>query len=476
MGLGTDAEASPPATLMADAWRDLREVLAISFPVIVAMASFTLMGFVDTTMLAYYGADELAAVGPAGAAAFAFLAFIMGTGSCTSTFVAQSVGRGQLDECARYTAQGVYFGFVMQAVAVPLMLWSPAIFALFGHPPAVQRMESVYFRIVLVHTAGSAAYASLSSFFQGISRPAIPMYAAILANLFNAVGDYVLIFGKLGFPRMGIAGAAWATTACSYVQVLFLLGAYLWKPMHDRFRTRTHWRLDLARLRRYLSIGAPAGISFMLDVASRAIFLLVLIGPLGRDILAANNITNSILGLSVMPAVGLNKGVTVLVGQYIGRRNIRAAKRSAYFGLALAMAYMVFMGLLFVAFRRPIVHWFRSEEAIVKAGGTMLIFAAAFQAFSALSIISLGALRGAGDTRFPAVIGIVSGWGVMLPLGWLLTRSAGLGYVGAWTAASIHIATLGVLFFWRFAGEAWRKIDIFAGAPAEPAADDADST
>jgi MATE family multidrug resistance protein len=467
MDATSKAEAPAGPNAVADAWHDLREVMGLSFPVIIAMASHTMMMFVDMTMLAYYGRDELAAVGPSGAAAFAFLAFVMGTGSCVSTFVAQSVGRGQFRECARYTWQGMYFAVPAQALAIPLMILSPLIFAAFGHHAQVLRLEGVYFRIVLVHAAGTAAYASLASFFQGINRPGIPMVAAIVANVFNAVADYALIFGKLGCPRMGIAGAAWATTACSYFQVVLLLAAFLWRPIHEQFQTRSEWRLDLSRLRRYLAIGAPAGISFMLDTASRAIFLLYLIGPLGRDVLAANNVTNSILSLSFMPALGLNKGVTVLVGQYIGRGDIPAAKRRAYLSLGVAMAYMVFMGILFVTLRRPIMRWFSREPIVVEAGSTMLIFGACFQAFNALGIIAIGGLRGAGDTRFPAAVSILSGWCVMLPLGWVLTKAADLGYVGAWTAVSLHVATLGVIFFWRFVGEAWRKIDIFAGVAAD---------
>jgi MATE family multidrug resistance protein len=444
-----------------DAWHDLREVLGLSFPVIVAMASHTLMGFVDALLLAWYGANELAAVGAAASASFAIVAFVMGTASCAGTFVAQSVGRGEPAEAARYTWQGVYFGFVCQALVVPVLLAAPAFFALFRHGPQVQALEAEYFQIRLLHLAGTAAYASLSSFFQGISRPGITMWAAIIANLFNAVGDCVLIFGLYGFPEMGIRGAAWATVASSYVQVVCLLVPYLWRATHEVYRTRAGWRLDGARLRRLLRIGWPAGVSFMLDVASWSLFTLALIGRQGRDVLAAHNVVGQVIGLSFMPAVGIHKGVQVLVGQYVGRRDIPAAKRLAYTGLAVAMVYMALMGVAFALFRGPVVRVFRDEPAIVSAGGTMLLLAALFQAFDAVGIVCVGALRGAGDTRVPALIGIGLAWGVLLPLGTVLTFVVGWGYVGAWLAAAIEIALYGLLMFRRFAGEAWRKIDIF---------------
>ena len=456
----------------ADAWRDLKELLALSFPVIIAMATHTLMGFVDTAMLASYGPNELAAVGASGVIAFTVIAFIFGTSNCTSTFVSQSMGRGELGECARYTWQGVYFGLAAQLLVIPIALGGPLIFAAFGHEKALQGLESQYFAIRMAHVAATAAYAALSSFFQGIGRPGLPMVAAIIANLFNAALDYVLIFGVWGFPEMGIRGAAIATTVASYLQVLILFGFFLHRAMHERFGTRSSWRLDLGRLRRLLWIGAPAGLNFMLDVASWAVFTNLLIGKLGRNILAANTATHSIMGLSFMPAVGLNKGVTVLVGQYIGRRNIPAAKRMAYLGIGVAMVFMVLMGLVFLVFREPLIAFFvrpgpkLSEAArleIIRTGSVMLLLAALFQAFDAVGIVATGALRGAGDTRFAAVVCVASAWGILLPLGYALTFPAGLGYVGAWIAAAIHIAIVGLCLFWRFASEAWRKIDIFAG-------------
>jgi putative MATE family efflux protein len=350
---------------------------------------------------------------------------------------------------------------------VPFALVAPLLFAAFGHEAPLQGLETTYFRIRMAHVLGTGTYAALSSFFQGIGRPKIPMYAALVANLFNAVLDAFLIFGVGPIPAMGIAGAALATALASYFQSVLLLGAFLWGPLHARFRTRDTWRFDWARFKRLLNIGAPAGASFSLHVASWAIFTNLLIGKLGRDILAANNVCHSILGLSFMPAVGLNKGITVLVGQYIGKRQIPAAKRRAYVGIGLAMVYMGLCGLIFVLFRRPIIRLFHAAPTIVETGSRMLILAAIFQAFDALGIISHGALRGAGDTKVPAIVDIAAGWFLLLPLGYVLTFPLGWGYVGAWTAAAVQIATVGIIFFARFVSEAWRKIDIFAGV--EPA-------
>ena len=129
-------------------------------------------------------------------------------------------------------------------------------------------------------------------------------------------------------------------------------------------------------------------------------------------------------------------------------------------------------GVVFVLFRASFIGFFITKNSgldaagravILEAGSKMLILAAVFQAFDGLCIVCYGALRGAGDTRFPAIVCVSSAWTVLLPLGYVLTYPAGLGYVGAWSAAAIHIAIVGLVLFWRFASEAWRKIDIFQG-------------
>jgi len=449
-------------------WRDIKEVMTISFPVIIAMASHTVMGFVDTLMLSQYGKSEMAASGASGVIAFTFLAFIIGTSSCMSTFVSQSMGRDEPRECARFTWQGLlYFGLIAQALVLPIAFWSTDLFAVVGHDPEIQGLESSYFRIRMLHVAGTAAYASLSSFFQGIGRPGIPMVIAIVSNAVNILLDYLLIFGAWGCPEMGIAGAATATTISSYFQAGLLLAVFLSAPFHEAFATRTSLRFDLVRFRRFLAIGAPAGLNFMLDVASWAVFTNFLIGRLGGDVLAANTATHTIIALSFMPAVGMNRGLTVVVGQYIGRGDPDGALRRGYVGIGLASAYMLAMGILFVLFRRPLIGMFSTDANIIQMGGTMLQLAAIFQIFDALGIVSQGALRGAGDTRVPAVIMLASAWLVLLPLGYVLTFVADMTYIGAWAAAAIHIAIVGLVLLARFRSGAWRKIDIFEGV--EPA-------
>ncbi len=446
--------------------RELGEVLGISLPIVVTMLSQTAMQFVDTMFLGWYGAPELAAATPAGLTFFTLGAFMLGVMSCNNTFVAQSLGRGQAHDCARYTAHALALGFAAQAVMLPLALAAPWIFQGFGHEPRVQELEVAYFRMLSWRFAGMSMLAALAAFFQGIGRPVVPMVTGIAANVLNAVGAYALIFGKWGLPEMGIRGAGLMTTLATYFEVALLLAFFLSGPMHRRFGSRRWGPFEWKRVWQIVRIGFPAGLTFALDLGSWTLFIAGVVGKLGKDVLAGNNAAMAVMHLSFMPAVGLSMGITAVVGRHIGMGDIPGAKRRALLGMAAACAYMTLMGAVFFLFSEPLVRlFFRApdeELSAVRYGALILSYVVFFQFSDAIGIVSAGALKGAGDTRFPAMAQIVLAWCFFLPFVlWLAQPRLG-GIHGAWVAATIYIWLYDGVLFWRFFSERWRRINIFA--------------
>jgi MATE family multidrug resistance protein len=439
----------------------LRDVLRIALPMIVATSSATIMQFVDALMVSRVGAEETTAVVPAGISVFVFMAFLIGILSCTSTFVGQCFGAGNNADCARYAWQGVYIAVVSGFVVTLLWPAAPHIFAAFGHGAEVQKLEVAYFRIRLLSVAGLAMSVALSGFFQAVSHPRIPMIVAVFSNLLNFVLDYVLIFGKLGFDPMGIRGAATATVIASSVQGLAMLAIFLGPTFNKKFSSRGMARWDWHRMGRLFSIGWAAGVNFSLDVASWSVFTSLVIGRLGDTPLEASNIALQIIHLSFMPTVGISIGLTALVGQWIGRRDIAAAKRRTYVALKLGMGYMLMMAVFFFLFRERLISLFRTDPEVVRIGSTILIVAAVCQIFDAISIVMRGALKGAGDTRWVAIFTVGYAWLVFVPTSYLFAFRLDLGAPGAWVGAALYIFCLGVTLLWRFHSEKWLKIDIF---------------
>jgi len=323
---------------------------------------------------------------------------------------------------------------------------------------------------MLLRVPALGCWIALSGFYQATKRPVVPMVVGLIANALNLVLNYVLIFGRLGFPEMGIKGAAVATVIATFVQAGLMLFLFVGPRTHGEYGSRNKIGVELAKLWRIIRVGLPSGLHWSLESACWTLFLLKVIGSLGSAALAAHSAVIQVIHFSFMPVIGLNIGVQAIVDHHIGMGDHDGAMRRVYRALALAFVFMVTMGVLFLIFRRNLIGFFCRGEAsadIIVMGGTMLIFAAIFQAFDSAAIICHGALKGAGDTLFPMCASIICGWCVFLPLAAILTYKFELGVAGAWLGVTIYIACLACINFWRFASGAWRKIDIFEGQKAE---------
>ncbi len=431
-------------------------------PIIAAMSSSTIMQFVDFYMVAQWGRDETAAIYPAGIAVFTATSFLMGLARCTNTFVAQSFGRGQHRDCGAYAWQGLYIAALAVLVALVFRPLAPALFRLMGHEPGLQVLEVTYFRIVILTIGLVTANVTIASFFQAISSPVVPMVVTFIANAVNVGLNYVLIFGKLGLPALGLRGAALATVLSSVLQTGILLAVFLNRSPAAQFGTRAGWRWSWFRTRQLLRIGLPAGLSFFLDIACWAVFIGFVVGRFGVEQLASSNVASQITHLSFLPALGMGAATTALVGQYIGRGDLPGARLRASVALKITAGYMCAMGVLFFTFRRQLIGLFRPEEAIITLGSQILILAAFFQVFDGVGIIMRGALQGAGDTKWPAVVTVCYAWLFFLPSSYLLAYVLGYRALGAWFAATLYVVLYGLTMRWRFAGGRWERIDIFS--------------
>lgn len=442
---------------------ELGDVFRLSLPIIVTMSSQSLMQFVDAVMIGHAGKNDLAAVSPGGLTFFTAAAFMWGIISCNNTFVSQSLGKDELKECGRYTVHAMSIAWMAQLLFLPVIVNAPEIFRVYGHAPEVQALETSYFRVLGCRMAGAGMILAFSTFFQGTGRPGIPMITGLIANVLNVVGDYALIFGHFKAPALGLFGAGIATTGATYCEAMMLLVVFLSRKQNTLYGTRRWLPFEMRKVKQLLRIGIPAGITFGLDLASWTIFMAWAIGRLGTDVLAGNNAASQIMTLSFMPAVGLSIGVTALVGRYIGKKDFAGAKRRAYLGMACACAYMTVMGVIFFLFRRSLIGLFLSgpRPEVIAAGSISLGYIALFQFSDSIGMLSAGALKGAGDTRFPAIVQIVTAWFFFLPLVFYLGAPERLGLQGAWLAATLYIWIYDILLFWRFRSERWRKIDIF---------------
>lgn len=451
----------------ANRWQGLAEVSQMAWPIMLGAMSFVLMDFVDKVFVSFLdrGLAEpinLAAVGSAGIWSYTLGVFFVGIAGCVSTFAAQSLGRGKLDNCARYAWQGVYISIAAGVIGLGMLPLAEPLFNSMGHSPEVTSRELIYARIRILGFGFVAWQAALAGFFQAVNRPKIAMYGALVGNLSNIALDYVLIFGKFGFPKMEIAGAAIATVLSMIIQVAVLHTIFMGDNIDREYASRRTWRLDWVKTKDLFTIGWPSGVSGFLDVASWSIFTSFIVGGFGTVQLAAHTAAINFMHLMFIPAMALSMAVTPIVGQWIGRRDIATAKSRAYTATKIAICVMITMGLTLAIFGETLMRVFSSDADVIKLGHSLLILAAIFAGFDAVTIVLAGALRGAGDTRWMMVALFIGSYFVSLPLALLFSGPLGLEAHGAWIGATIYIILLSGVFLWRFHHEGWLGINIFS--------------
>ncbi len=451
---------------------EMRRIFAMALPNIGTSVTRMLMGFVDFVMVSLWlGTDAQAAVSPASLMVFAVLCLGNGVAISVTTFASQALGRGQPREAGAFGWQTFYFGIAFGLLTWPSVMLAPLFYHWVGHPPAVMQAEIDFSTVALWSAAPSAIVWGLDGFFNGVQRPGVSVFSAVAGLCSNAVLNYGFIFGAWGLPRLGIAGVALATVIGWCLRAAILTGMFLSGEFARKYHTREMWRPSRDKIRDMIRIGGPTSVQWLLDIAAWVMFMTIMMGAYGTPAMAATNIGVQFMHVSFMPAVGIGIALTSLVGHAIGQGKPDLAFRRTRAASIMICGYMGAVGLVFWLARAPLMGLLSHDPAVIELGCTVLIWAAVFQVFDGLGITYASALRGAGDTRWPAGAFLVYCWGVFITGGWLVGRLwPGLGINGPWMMCTLYIVLLGLTLWWRFARGHWKKIRLFE-AKAAPGAD-----
>ncbi len=451
--------------------RPLVELLLLALPTVAQMASYTLMQFADRWMLARVGEVPAAAAGTAGITFFCVLGFGFGVLLVINTFVSQAMGRGDLKSTGASMWQGVWFGAGFGMLSLCLIPLAQRIFLAMGHEPLVAATEATYFQIVTLGGSVKLVTIAISQFLLGLHRPTIVFLGTVVGIFANVLFNWMLIYGNLGFPAMGIAGAAWGTNAAVTCELL-VMGLFVMRKAFVHQHGLGQWRVQWDKMRLLLKIGIPAGFQLICDITAWMIFMNVIVGSFGTAALTANSFAFTYMHVCFMPAVGVGTAVTALVGKYIGMGRPDMARRRAHLGFGVCAVYMVAAGLILYAFRFRLIGLFTQNPETIQIGAHIMLFVALYQIFDALFVVYVSALRGAGDTLVPAVVQAILVWTIVVGGGaWVVHFAPDYGIVGPWALATVFGSILGIFMFWRFSRGRWESIRLHghtAGASDEP--------
>ena len=451
-----------------------REFLVIAIPLILSTASWSVQHFVDRMFLAWYSPETIAAAMPAGMLNFSMVSIFMGTAGYVSTFVAQYFGAERYHRIGPALWQGIYMSLIGGLLILIAIPFAGPIFELVGHSPRVQQHEVVYFRILCAGSFFYIATFALSGFFSGRGKTWPVMWVNVATTFVNLTLDYALVFGRWGFPEMGIRGAGYATVAAGVFSFLLFMAILAAGTTNRTYRTISGWRFDGELFMRLLRYGFPSGVQFFLEMTGFTGFILV-VGRLGTESLAATNIAFNINTVAFMPMIGSGIAISVLVGQYLGADKPDMAQSAAYSGFHLTLAYMVVIGSAYVLVPDVFVAPFARQSdpqrfaEIYRYSVILLRFVAVYSIFDAMNIIFCSAIKGAGDTRYVMLVTVVLAVFILIVPVYLAIEILNTGLMFAWVLATAYVTLLGVTFYLRFLGGKWKTMRVIEPEAVVPA-------
>jgi multidrug resistance protein, MATE family len=423
-------------------------MFSLAAPVVVTELGWMAMGIVDTVMVGRLSPEAIGAVGLGSSLFMAVGVFAMGMLLGLDTLVSQAFGARRLDECHRWLVHGVVLGLALAVPVTGCLLALVASLDRWGMHPDVLRLTRPYLTVVTWSVLPLLLFFAFRRYLQGQGSVRAVMVTLIIANLTNVAVNWILIFGRLGAPALGVAGAAWATVFSRVVMAACLLGVIVYRERGRRPGLfDTSFRIEVARMRRLVALGVPAALQLGLEVGVFAAGS-ALAARLAPDALAAHQIALNLAGFTFMVPLGIASAGAVRVGHAIGGRDADGASRAGWTALLLAALVMSGAALTFVTIPHWLIGAFTSDHGVLRTGIALLAVAALFQLFDGLQVVGTGVLRGLGDTRAPMVWNLVGHWGIGLPLAYLLAFRAGLGVVGLWWGLSSGLIICGVALVW----------------------------
>ncbi|MBE7381834.1 MAG: MATE family efflux transporter [Leptolyngbya sp. SIO1E4] len=434
---------------------EVREFVKLAVPLAGAQVAQALVGFVDTLMMGRLGAESLAAGGLASAVFQLVLNTLSGVVMSVSPLVAEAYGAGRKHQVEKIARQGLWLSFLLALPMMVVISHLDAVMIHLGQAARTVRLADGYLDYVLWGFFPALGFAMLRGYVAALSQARPVMMIVLLGAIANITGNYILGYGKFGFPRMELAGLGLASGLSFW---LMFLALFLYTCRNQTLKVYPFWR-ELHRLRpQMLWQLVVIGFSIAVTIAVEyGLFTVVtfLMGTLGTETLAAHQTVYQTVFLLFMVPLGMSYAVTVRVGQWLGQRDRPSTRQAGYVSVAAAAAFMALTAIALLLFRQQVIGIYLDVNDPASAGVIalaipMLIIAALAQFLDGVQRVAMGALYGLQDIRTPMILSVVTFWGVGLTSGYVLGFRAGLGGIGLWTGQSIGVAFAGLIFLWRF--------------------------
>ena len=416
------------------------------------MLGQVMTGVADSVMVGWTGATPLAASSFANIFFSIPLFFGIGVSYAITPLVAEGAGAKDQTKIIEILRHGFIINLLVAILLVGLIfLVEPFMFSM-GQPEDVVALGIPYLSIIGVSIIPTMIFQTYRQFAEGLEKTRMAMIIVVGSNLLNIALNYILIFGKHGFPEMGLNGAGWATLISRVVMAIsMMLYVYYGKRFIAFRKGFSFGSYSKSLISKMLHIGLPAGSQFIFEAGAFG-FSALMMGWLGTTALAAHQIAINLATISYMTTSGLGAAATIRVGNFLGQRDKRKLQDSAFTMIWMAVALMAAWALLFIFGRHLLPSLYIEDAAVIELTAALLIIAAFFQLSDGIQVVCAGALRGLQDVKVPSILIFVAYWVIALPLGYWLAFPLGLGATGIWIGLLIGLtltASAMVVRFWR---------------------------
>lgn len=424
-----------------------RALLRLALPVVVVQVGIMAMGVVDTIMVGHLSATALAAVALGNL--YFFGCAILGMGALTGLdpVVAQAVGAGDLTAVARGVQRGLILAVLLSIPAAIALLYGEPLLRWMGQPADVVPLAGAYARWTAPSVLPLYLFVALRQSLQALRAMRPIIISIVVGNVINGFFNWVLIYGHLGAPALGVTGSAISTTIGRWI-LPFILLALAGHQLRPALRPLRREALELVPLGRMLRLGLPIGIQTALEfTAFGAVGLMM--GRLGTIPVAAHQVAINLASLTFMVPLGVGQTAAVLVGHAVGAADALGARRAARAAVVYGVGFMAFTSLVFLAIPFQLARLYTNDTATIILAATLLPVAGVFQLFDGAQAVTAGILRGAGDTRAPMLINLAGFWLCGIPLSLALGFRTSMGPVGLWWGLAVALAVVAAILTLR---------------------------
>jgi MATE family multidrug resistance protein len=432
-------------------------IIKLSYPIIIGQIGIVLMGVADVVMIGQLNATNLAAAGLANSVYFLVSIIGIGTLSAVSAMVAKAKGAGHTNETAILFGQSIWAALALSAFVSSVLLVLTFNLEWFGQSEEVTHLTKSYLHILNAGTFFMLLFTGIKQFSDGLSITKPSAVITIAGLLLNVVLNWVLIYGKFGFPRLELDGAGYATSFTRLIMALVMFVYIIRGSVYEQWLKVKDNNGGLFFFKEIFRIGLPSGMQYFFEVGAFA-SAAIMIGWFGKEQLAAHQIAINLASVTYMVATGLSTGGSIAVGDAWGRKNKKDLMMSGKAALIMSILFMGGTALLFAVFNTFFVGLYIDDVLVGGMAANLLLIAALFQLSDGVQCVSLGVLRGINDTKIPTVYTVIAYWVIGIPVGWVLAKYFNLGLYGIWFGLSLGLTFSAVLLSIRFLKES-REFD-----------------